>query len=101
MGIDIALAGLPFEERAFSRATYLEYFPGISLLTCSAEDLVVYKAFAVRGTDWDDLEAMIIRQGERLNRALITEALGVLAEPKEAPEIMDRPSRLFCLYPPH
>ena len=49
-GIDVALGGLPFEEEAVRRSKLLEYAPGISLRTCSAEDLLVMKAFASRLT---------------------------------------------------
>lgn len=48
IGIDVALGGLPFEESVVSRATQFEYLPKLPLLTCSAEDLIILKAFADR-----------------------------------------------------
>lgn len=39
-----------------------EFLPGIKLKTCSAEDLVVHKAFASRTKDWLDIEGIILRQ---------------------------------------
>ena len=46
VGLDISLGGLPFEELAVSRASLFTYPPDIPLRTCSAEDLIVLKAFA-------------------------------------------------------
>src|SRR5882762_8705319 len=39
--IDVALAGLPFEELTVERSSLFEFEPGCCLQTCSAEDLVV------------------------------------------------------------
>jgi len=47
VGLDVALGALPFEERAVERASFFTYAPNLSLRTCSAEDLVVLKAFAL------------------------------------------------------
>lgn len=53
--LDISLAALPFEERVVNRSTEFEFAPGAILNTCSAEDLVVLKAFADRPQDWLDV----------------------------------------------
>jgi hypothetical protein len=50
--IDIALGGLPFELDIIHRATYGDYYEGVRLKTCSAEDLVVLKAFADGSARW-------------------------------------------------
>jgi len=81
--IDIALGGLPFEARVIARSTSFEVAPGVVLVTCSAEDLVVLKAFANRVQDWLDIEGVIIRQGADLNRSLVVDELGPLLELKE------------------
>jgi hypothetical protein len=52
VGLDIALGGLPFEELTVSRASLFTYPPDVPLRTCSAEDLIVLKAFADRPKDW-------------------------------------------------
>lgn len=67
--------------------------------TCSAEDLVVLKAFASRPQDWIDVEKVIIRQGQRLNRPLIIEELTPLAELKEDPEILEHLQSLLLKHP--
>lgn len=89
VGLDIALGGLPFEERAIERATAHAYGGGIVLQTCSAEDLVVMKAFAARPKDWLDIEGILVRQTGRLDWNYIVSQLRPLVELKEAPEIMD------------
>ncbi len=89
VGIDIALGALPFEESAVTRAS-LFAFPGdVFLRTCSAEDLIIMKAFAARGRDWVDIEGVIIRQAGKLKWDYINEQLGPLAELKDAPEILN------------
>jgi Nucleotidyl transferase AbiEii toxin, Type IV TA system len=93
IGIDIALGGLPYEELVVNRATPFEFLPGLSLLTCSAEDLVVLKAFADRDRDWSDVEGVLIRQ-TTLDWAYIESQLQPLAEAKESLDILDRLSRL-------
>jgi len=90
IGIDIALGGLPFEETVIMRASQFEFLPGISLLTCSAEDLVIFKSFADRARDWADVETIIIRQQGNLDWPYIFGQLTPLCEIKEAPEIVQR-----------
>jgi len=90
VGIDIALGGLPFEERMAERSSHFQFTEKVSLRTCSAEDLIVMKAFAARERDWLDLQGIVIRQGGTLNWDLISAELNPLCDLKEAPEIMDR-----------
>lgn len=90
VGLDVALAGLPYEELVIQRSSYFDYAPDISLRTCSAEDLIVLKAFAGRGQDWADIERVIVRQTGKLNWDYIREQLQPLAELKEAPEILEQ-----------
>lgn len=88
VGIDVALGGLPFEELAVDRATAFLFPPDVSLSTCSAEDLVVFKAFAARPKDWVDLEGVLVRQSARLDWDYVRAQLAPLVELKEAPEIL-------------
>jgi len=90
IGIDIALAGLPFEETVIRRATRFEFIPEATLLTCSAEDLIIMKAFADRGRDWLDVETVIIRQQGNLDWRYVFEQLTPLCEIKESPEIITK-----------
>ena len=90
VGIDVSLAALSYEALVIQRASYFDYPPGIPLLTCSAEDLIVLKAFAGRAQDWVDIERTIVRQTGKLDWEYIREQLRPLAELKEAPEIVDQ-----------
>ncbi len=81
--VDVALGALSFEERTVARATPWVVQEGVVLTTCSAEDLVVHKAFAGRGRDWDDLEAVLIRQHGKLDLAQIRSELRPLLELKD------------------
>lgn len=89
VGIDIALGGLPFEESAVSRSSPFAFPSDVFLRTCSAEDLIVMKAFAARSRDWADIEGVIIRQTGKLDWSYIHQQLAPLAELKEAPGILD------------
>jgi hypothetical protein len=95
--IDVALGGIAFEEQVVSRATRYEFLPAVSLLTCSAEDLIVLKAIADRPRDWGDVETIIARQRVRLDWDYLLEQLGPLCQLKDAPEIVDRVRRLRCI----
>lgn len=46
-----------FEREVLDRATPYEFEPGVGLATCSAEDLIVYKAVAGRPRDIDDIRS--------------------------------------------
>ncbi|MDA1273493.1 MAG: nucleotidyl transferase AbiEii/AbiGii toxin family protein [Verrucomicrobia bacterium] len=90
VGLDVALGALPFEALAVQRSTLFDYPPKIALRTCSAEDLVVMKAFAGRGQDWVDVERIIVRQTGKLDWEHILKQLRPLAELKGTPEILDQ-----------
>ncbi len=60
--LDFALGALAFEEQSVERASRWQLNGDISLTTCSAEDLIVHKAFAARPLDWSDIEAILARQ---------------------------------------
>lgn len=90
VGLDIALGGLPFEESAVDRSSPFAFSPDVVLRTCSAEDLIVFKAFADRPKDWVDVDGIVIRQSDQLDWAYVRAQLAPLAELKEAPEILAR-----------
>lgn len=89
VGLDIAMGGLPFEETAVERSSLFAFLPNVSLRTCSAEDLVVMKAFAARAKDWVDVEGIIVRQTGKLDWNYVRRQLKPLVELKEAPQILD------------
>jgi len=90
VGLDVSLGALPFEERCVARSSDWEISPGSALRTCSAEDLVVLKAFAGRPQDWFDIESVVIRKHRSLDWKQLFEELTPLVELKGAPETLDR-----------
>ena len=89
-GLDISLGGLPFEIRSVSRATPFEFAKDIVLTTCSADDLIVHKAFANRDRDWGDIDSILLRQRSALNFDAIFSELEPLVRLKEEPEILKK-----------
>ena len=90
IGIAIALGGLDFEALVVERASAYQFFPEITLRTCSAEDLVIYKAFADRPRDWGDIEGVILRQQGHLDWDYVYEQLTPLVTLKAQPEILEK-----------
>ena len=84
--LDVALGAMPFEEHAVARASDFMIAPSAVILTCSAEDLMVFKAFAGRPQDWLDIEGIAVRHAGRLDERLIWTELIPLLELKETPE---------------
>jgi len=69
--IDISLSGIEFEDQMINRASPFLFYPECELITCSAEDLIILKAFADRTKDWHDVETIIQRQGKKLDKNYI------------------------------
>ncbi|MBC7624894.1 MAG: hypothetical protein H7232_16085 [Aeromicrobium sp.] len=85
---DIALGVLDFEYHAVERAVMFDFGVGDPLKICTAEDLIVFKAFAARDRDWFDVRSVVIRQNDKLNWRQIFTELEPLVEMKEQPEIL-------------
>jgi hypothetical protein len=91
VGIDIALGAFPFEEEAIRRGQEVALLPGRVLRLCTAEDLIVFKAFAARPQDWRDVEMTIVRQGDdALDWRYVHQQLRPLLELKEEPELFEK-----------
>ena len=95
--IDINLAAFPFEEMVVERATPFAFADRCRLLTCSAEDLIVYKVFANRTRDWLDVEGILRRQKD-LDWAYIRRHLPGLCEIKGQLENLDKLDELKARY---
>jgi len=96
--VDISLGAIDFEFRAIERSSQHLYAPNIYLTTCSAEDLIIFKAFASRGQDWVDVASIIKRCGNKLDWTIIETELTPLAMLKEQPEIMDKLRAIYSQY---
>ena len=94
--VDVALGAFPFEERSVQRASIWLWAADQSLITCSAEDLVVHKVFAGRDLDWGDVERVLIRQHEKLDLAQIRAELKPLLELKDEMESLDKLERMLA-----
>jgi len=90
VGIDIVLAGLPFEARVIARSSLWTIGDDTVLRTCSAEDLLVMKCFAARDKDWADVTSILERLGPHLDLDLVREELQPLVTAKEEPEIFEQ-----------
>jgi len=86
--VDVALAAFPFELEVLERASDWEMLPGITLRTCSAEDLIIYKLVAARPQDLVDVDRIVRRQGTRLDVDRIREWGRTFSELKEAPDLL-------------
>lgn len=93
-GIDVAFGAMPFEASTVERSSNAEIVPAAVLRTCSAEDLIVHKAFAARPQDWADIEGVILKQRGQLEWRQIWSDLTELAELKEAPELLTELERI-------
>ena len=89
------MGAMPFEERAIARATEFQVTPAINITTCSANDLIVHKAFAARDHDWSDIRGILTRSSNLVSLDRILDELRPLAELKEEPEIITRLIQLF------
>jgi hypothetical protein len=88
--LDISLGAMPFEKRAVERASEFAVGEGACLLTCSAEDLIVLKAFAGRDKDWLDIDGVLVRQAGCFDEQLVWRELRPLLDLKPSPETESR-----------
>lgn len=91
---DIAIAQFEFEKEIIQRSSRFEFSPGIELLTVSAEDLVVMKAFAGRDQDWADV-AGVISANESLDESRILRDLALLVDLMPDSDCIDKLQRLM------
>ncbi|HUS39578.1 MAG: hypothetical protein WBF93_17945 [Pirellulales bacterium] len=92
---DISLGAMPFEERTVERASEYLFAENCALVTCSATDLIVHKAFASRDQDWIDIRGVLTRSRSVVDWQTVLRELMPLVELKEEPEILDRLHELY------
>ncbi len=93
--IDVSLGAFPFEEGSVERATPWTVNEVFTLLTCSAEDLIIHKTFASRDRDWGDVESVLVRQHGKLNLAHIRNELPPLLELKDDVDSLPKLERMI------
>lgn len=110
VAIDISLGGVLFEEQMIERSSRYCFSSGTKqedesqqywLRTCSAEDLVVLKAFADREKDWVDIDSILVRQRRNFDCDYVLQHLVPLCEAKENPAIVERFRALISRKNPH
>jgi len=84
------IGGVALQHWGEPRARDAEFEPGVALTICSAEDLLVLKAFADRPQDRADVVGIAQRSGRRIDWGAVEARLAPLAAAKDAPDIMDR-----------
>ena len=87
VAVDVGLAGSAFEVEVMERSSPWVY-GGATMVTCSAEDLVIYKLVAGRARDVADIESIVRRQRTGLDVERIRRYGALFAELKEEPELL-------------
>jgi hypothetical protein len=92
--VDLSLGALPFEKAAVARAHVVQ-MGSISLRICSAEDLIVMKAFANRDQDWADISGILTCRRDSLEKRYILDQIIPLAEIKPGEGILEKLESMF------
>ena len=78
---------MPFEERTIQRSSGWVVADDVTLTTCSAENLIVHKAFAGRDKDWLDIRGIAARRRASLRpRGIVWDELLPLLDLAETRE---------------
>ena len=83
-----------FEEQVIDRATSFAFAESITLITVSAEDLVVLKAFAGRDQDWSDVQSIVTRSASSFDWDHALRELTSLSELRDDTSAVERLSSL-------
>jgi len=65
--LDLLLADVIYDEGAILRAREMVLQSGAIAMVCSPEDLIIYKLISTRKRDYQDVEGVIRRQGDKLD----------------------------------
>ena len=87
--VDLMLSLHPYAERAIRRAATVKV-QGTPIQFCTAEDLIAHKIISDRDRDRTDVEDIIRRQRDNLDRAYLDPLVHELALVMERPEIESR-----------
>ncbi len=87
---DIIFIGLEYEKMAIERAVDVEISKNIKVRVCTAEDLIIYKAISEREKDWQDIEGILLRRGNLLDKKYILSWLSQFSSALDKPGIKKR-----------
>ena len=85
--VDLMLAMLPYEIAAIERAVEVPVGPR-SVRMCTPEDLIIYKLASERTQDHIDVEGVVLRQADALDRGYLDRHIAELATGLERPDIL-------------
>jgi hypothetical protein len=85
--VDLMLAMLPYQVAAIGRAVQVPVGPR-SVRLCTPEDLIIYKLASERAQDHVDVEGIVLRQAEALDRTYLDRHVRDLAAGLERPDIL-------------
>lgn len=89
VAVDVVFGLLPFEHDAIGRAVE-RLVSGRAIRFASAEDLVLMKIISDRARDAADVEQILIRQREHLDRAYLDPRIDELAQILDRPDLRAR-----------
>ncbi len=87
---DIIFAGLDYEKKAIERSVEVEISKNTIVRVCTAEDLIIHKAISEREKDWQDIEGILLRRGDLLDKKYILSWLSQFASALDKPGIKKR-----------
>ncbi len=94
--IDLTLAMLPFEEEALTHRQMID-FSGTTIAIPRVEDLIIYKMVASRPEDLRDVEELLLRYFDSLDRIRVEEVVGQFAALLDRPQMVTQLKELFRL----
>ena len=92
--IDFMIAALPYQVAAIRRAVEVTVGERVVKM-CTPEDLIIHKLASERPQDAVDVEGIVLRQHQRLDRGYLAPRVRELAAGLERPEIVDTYQRLL------
>lgn len=92
---DIIMAGLDYEKTAIERAIEVEISKNTRVRVCTAEDLIIHKAISEREKDWQDIEGILLRRSDQLDKNYILNWLSQFASALDKPGIQNRFEKLW------
>ncbi len=85
--VDLMLAALPYQVAAIGRAVDVPVGPR-TVRFCTPEDLIIYKLASERAQDHVDVEGVVLRQADTLDREYLDRHIRDLAAGLERPDIL-------------
>jgi len=91
---DFLVSIFDYEKMAIERAVEMD-IEGVWARVCTAEDLIIHKMVASRGTDLQDVEGILARQRGKLDMKYIRHWLTQFSEALETPEMLRKFNELY------